>query len=153
MGSIKAVLNTDGGARGNPGPAGIGFALRVSDEIVCHGGWYVGETTNNLAEYQALIWGLENAIEFGVGEIIVRADSELMVKQLLGQYRVKNEGIRPLHARANDLLGRFSLVTIQHVRRAFNKDADQYANEAMDARMGVGDYRLEPGGATQDTLF
>ena len=139
-----ALLNTDGGSRGNPGPSGIGFTLSVDDgrgmEIICDGGWFIGKATNNQAEYQALIWGLQNARELGVRHLSVQADSELAVKQLLGQYRVKNEGIKPLFNRTMSLLDCFEHYDIEHVMRGDNSFADDLANQAMDAREPVGDY-------------
>jgi ribonuclease HI len=87
----QGVLRSDGGARGNPGPAGAGFVIEEGGEIVCRGGRFLGECTNNVAEYEALLWGLENALGLGIDSIVVYADSELLVKQLNGQYRVKNE--------------------------------------------------------------
>ncbi|MDR2714370.1 MAG: 6-carboxytetrahydropterin synthase QueD [Coriobacteriales bacterium] len=140
----RAVLNTDGGSRGNPGISGIGFALAAVDDDqlvpLCSGGAYIGVATNNHAEYQALIWGLRNALESDVKIIDVYADSELVVKQLNGEYKVKNEGIKPLYAQARALLGAFESYTVNHVLREENAAADALANEAMDTREQVGDY-------------
>ena len=150
----KAVLRSDGGARGNPGPAGAGFVIEVDDEIVCSGGRYLGECTNNIAEYEAMIWGLENVAALGHSDVTVYADSELLVKQINGVYRVKNEGLKPLFVRVLALLRGFSSFKVVHVRREFNKAADALANEAMDSRMSVGDYACEPGGSSATgTLF
>lgn len=150
----SAVLRSDGGARGNPGPAGAGFVIEVDDETVCSGGRYLGECTNNVAEYEALIWGLENVQALGHSQVTVYADSELLVKQLNGIYRVKNEGLKPLFLRALALLRGFTKFEVRHVRREFNKAADALANEAMDSRSSVGDYACEPGGASATgTLF
>ncbi len=91
-----AVLRTDGGSRGNPGPAGAGFVIEIDGEIVCRGGKFIASATNNVAEYEAFIWGLENVAALGHTEVQVFADSELLVKQINGQYRVKNEGLKPL---------------------------------------------------------
>jgi ribonuclease HI len=149
-----AVLRTDGGSRGNPGPAGAGFVIEREGEIVCRGGRFLGSVTNNIAEYEALIWGLENVSAMGFGSVTVYADSELLVKQVNGQYRVKNEGLKPLFARALKLLRGFTNFKVAHVRREFNKDADEMANQAMDAQDTVGDPACEPGGATpQGSLF
>lgn len=148
----RAVLRSDGGARGNPGPGGAGFVIEVDGEIVCRGGRFLGDCTNNVAEYEALIWGLENVRALGHDEVSVFADSELLVKQINGQYRVKNEGLKPLFLRALGLLRGFRSFEVAHVRRESNKDADAMANEAMDLRSNVGDYACLPGGAT-DTLF
>lgn len=134
------VLRTDGGARGNPGPAGSGFVLEeAGGSVIRRGGRFLGVATNNQAEYDALIWGLETALSLGVRAIEVRADSELVVRQVNGHYRVKNAGLIPLHRRACDLLARFPQRTILHVRRAENAAADALANEAMDRRATVGD--------------
>ena len=149
-----AVLRTDGGSRGNPGPAGAGFVIERDGEIVCRAGRFLGSVTNNVAEYEALIWGLENVSAMGFGTVTVYADSELLVKQVNGQYRVKNEGLKPLFARALKLLREFTTFKVSHVRREFNKEADEMANQAMDAQTTVGDPACEPGGATpQGSLF
>ena len=95
-----AVLRTDGGSRGNPGPAGAGFVIEIDGEIVCRGGKFISSATNNVAEYEAFIWGLENVAALGHTEVQVFADSELLVKQINGQYRVKNEGLKPLFRKA-----------------------------------------------------
>ncbi|TLM76840.1 MAG: ribonuclease HI family protein [Actinobacteria bacterium] len=150
----RAVLRTDGGARGNPGPAGAGFVIEDDGRVVCGGGRFLGETTNNVAEYSALIWGLENAAALGYAHVIVYADSELLVKQVNGAYRVKNEGLKPLFAEAMRLLRGFpGGYDVRHVRREQNKLADEMANQAMDARGTVGDPACGPGGAGQATLF
>jgi len=149
-----AVLRTDGGARGNPGPAGAGFVIEVDGRIVCSGGRYLGQTTNNVAEYEALIWGLENVKELGHDEVRVFADSELLVKQITGAYRVKNAGLKPLFVRAMEILRGFSRFEISHVRRAENAAADEMANRAMDSHDVVGNPVCVPGGpAPQGSLF
>lgn len=149
----RAVLRSDGGARGNPGPAGAGFVVEVDDGIVCQGGRFLGICTNNVAEYEALIWGLENVTALGYRDVTIYADSELLVKQLNGAYRVKNAGLKPLFSRALTLLREFESYEICHVRRENNKKADALANEAMDTRDSVGDYVCEPGGQGPQTLF
>mgnify|MGYP001054768117 CR=1 FL=1 len=134
------VLNTDGGARGNPGPAGSGFVLKdQSGARVCSGGRYIGVTTNNRAEYDALIWGLESARASGCRAVEVRMDSELIVRQMTGRYRVKNEGLKESYARARELVRAFDDVRFVHVPRSDNAEADRLANEAMDSRETVGD--------------
>lgn len=149
-----AILRTDGGARGNPGPAGAGFVIEVDGEIVCRGGRYLGMATNNVAEYEALIWGLENVRTLGYTGVSVNADSELVVKQLLGAYKVKNAGLKPLFLRAMGLLREFERYTITHVRRELNAEADAMANAAMDERTTVGDPACAPGANAQpDRLF
>jgi ribonuclease HI len=147
------TLRTDGGARGNPGPGGAGFVLEdESGATVRSGGRFLGCVTNNNAEYEALIWGLETALDEGVRRLRVCADSELVVKQVNGLYRVKNEGLRPLWAKARSLIGRFESVEVVHVRREQNAAADDLANQAMDIRSTCGD-GAEPGTASQSALF
>ena len=135
-------LNTDGGSRGNPGPAGCGFSLAEDGQVALEGGWYLGQATNNHAEYCALIWGLENALALGVAELSVQADSELMVKQMNGAYKVKNPDMKKLHARAQRLAQRFGRISFTHVRREHNKAADGMANAAMDAAGPAGSYAV-----------
>ncbi len=148
------TLWTDGGARGNPGPAGIGIVLEGPDGVVaCEAGRFIGVATNNVAEYQALILGLENAANMGFDHIVVKADSELVVRQMRGEYRVKNANLAPLYRQAKALSSRFSSFRIEHIRRAENARADNLANAAMDARADVGDTCASAGAATQGTLF
>lgn len=150
----RAILRSDGGARGNPGPAGAGFVIEVDGQIVCSGGRYLGETTNNIAEYEALIWGLENVRALGYAQVSVFADSELLVKQINGDYKVKNAGLKPLFARTLALLRGFNSFDVGHVRREHNKAADAMANAAMDECATVGDPACGPGGGlAQDSLF
>ena len=147
------TLRTDGGARGNPGPGGAGFVLEDSGgAVVRRGGRFLGSVTNNVAEYEALIWGLETALDHGVARLRVCADSELVVRQMNGIYRVKNEGLKPLFARAQALLRRFASVEIVHVRREQNAAADELANTAMDGRATVGD-GVDPDDPAQPPLF
>ena len=113
----------------------------------------MGSATNNVAEYEALIWGLENVSALGFAEVTVFADSELLVKQINGQYRVKNAGLKPLFVRALELLRTFGTTRVAHVRREQNAAADAMANDAMDAQATVGDPACGPGGSTQDALF
>lgn len=129
---VTAILHTDGGARGNPGPAGIGYVLRVKDrEMVFHSG-YIGEATNNQAEYAALQEGLQRALKDGVTHLQCFLDSELVVKQLAGQYRVKNEGLQPLYDKVCSLVSEFEEVSFEHVPREKNKEADKLVNQAID---------------------
>jgi ribonuclease HI len=128
----SAILWTDGAARGNPGPAGIGVVLKnPKGEILATEARFVGHTTNNVAEYRALLLGLERALECGIRKLEVRADSELLIRQLLGKYRVKNEGLKPLYQRATELLKRFESTHLVHVRREQNAEADRLANEGI----------------------
>jgi Ribonuclease HI len=131
---VKARLSPDGGARGNPGPAAYGYVLEAEDgTVLAAHGEKIGVATNNVAEYSALIAGLEKALELGLDEIEVVSDSELMVKQMTGQYRVKNEALQELWSRAGRLARRVGSVDYTAVRREHNKLADQLVNEALDA--------------------
>lgn len=130
----RPVAYADGGSRGNPGPAGIGAVLfNEQGEIVASVSESIGVATNNVAEYTALIRILEKALELGYDQIEVRMDSELVVKQMSGAYKVKHEGLIPLFDKACVLAKRFRWFEMTHVRRALNKKADALANQAMDA--------------------
>ncbi len=125
---------TDGGSRGNPGPAGYGVRIEDQDGTLLeefHAS--IGITTNNVAEYRALIAALEWALAHGHTHVRVRADSELLIKQMRGEYRVKHPGLQPLYEKARELAARIGRVTFEHVRREANRDADRLANAAMDA--------------------
>ncbi|HVU76753.1 MAG TPA: ribonuclease HI family protein [Gaiellaceae bacterium] len=131
---MKARLFTDGGARGNPGPAAYGFVLEAEDgTVLAAEGEAIGVATNNVAEYSGLIAGLEKAIELQVPSLEVVSDSELMVKQMRGEYRVKNEALRGLFVEANALARQLGGVEYRHVKRAHNELADRLVNEALDA--------------------
>lgn len=137
--ATRAVtVRTDGGARGNPGPAGIGFTVEHGGTELFGGGAFIGAHTNNVAEYAAIIWGVENALGAGYTDVTVLADSELVVKQLNGQYRVKHPGLKPLYAAAIGVAKRAPAIRFQHIPRAENAVADAYANGAMDGRKPVG---------------
>ena len=131
---MKAKLSTDGGARGNPGPAAYAYVLETDDGTVLDArGEAIGVATNNVAEYRALVAGLESALARGVDELEVVSDSELLVKQMRGEYRVKNETLRGLFLEASALAGRIGRVTYTAVRREHNELADRLVNEALDA--------------------
>lgn len=131
---MRARLHTDGGARGNPGPAGIGVVLESeAGEIMGEIARGIGVTTNNVAEYTALIAGLELALDKGVSELDVRVDSELVVQQVRGRWKIRNDRLRALAVRARALLGRFESVSVTHVPRELNAGADALANQGMDA--------------------
>jgi ribonuclease HI len=131
---LKAKLSTDGGARGNPGPAAFGYVLETDDgHVLAAHGEAIGRATNNVAEYRGLVAGMEKAAELGVRELEVVSDSELLVKQMRGEYRVKNEALRDLWEDASDLERRFAKVRYTAVRRAHNELADRLVNEALDA--------------------
>jgi probable phosphoglycerate mutase len=130
---VKARLSTDGGARGNPGPAAYGYVLEAEDGTVLDArGEKIGVATNNVAEYRALIAGLEKAVELGIDELEVVSDSELLVKQMQGEYRVKNEALRELNDEANSLERKLGRVRYTAVRREHNELADKLVNEALD---------------------
>ncbi|MBI5546965.1 MAG: ribonuclease HI family protein [Deltaproteobacteria bacterium] len=135
-GRKRLLLFSDGAARGNPGPAGAGAVLTREDgTVVAKCGKYLGVQTNNVAEYTAVIIGLETALRLGANEVEVVADSELMVRQLTGAYRVKNAGLKPLYAKAKELLGRFLAAQVRHIPREQNKLADEMSNRAIDEKM------------------
>ena len=129
----QATLFADGGSRGNPGPAASGAVLVGPDgEVIDEVGEFLGIATNNVAEWTALCIGLERAIERGIGRLAVRMDSELVVKQMRGEYRVKHAALQPLHRRAQSLLRRFEHVDIKHVPRKQNALADSVVNQVLD---------------------
>jgi ribonuclease HI len=130
---VKAKLFTDGGSRGNPGPAAYGFVLEAEDGTVLDArGEAIGVATNNVAEYSALVAGLERAIEAGVDQLEVVSDSELLVKQMRGEYKVKNRALQDLFMDASRLARKLDRVTYTAVRREHNELADSLVNEALD---------------------
>jgi ribonuclease HI len=131
---VKVVVHVDGGARGNPGPAAIGVVVSTADGGVLEQlGEPIGETTNNVAEYRALLRGLERARALGAVEVEVVGDSELVAKQVNGQYKVKHAGLKPLHADALQALDGFERWRVRTVPRAQNAAADALVNAALDA--------------------
>ena len=131
---MKARLSTDGGARGNPGPAAYGYVLETDDgTVLAAHGEAIGTATNNVAEYRALVAGLEKALELQVDEVEVVSDSELLVKQMRGEYKVKNEALRDLSSEAGRLARQLKSVRYTAVRREHNELADRLVNEALDA--------------------
>jgi len=135
--SASWVLRCDGGARGNPGPGALGYVLfdPKGGEVEARGE-YLGEVTNNVAEYRALIAGLEAAAARGASMLSVLMDSELVVRQMKGEYRVKHEGLKPLHARASEAARKLTKVQFRFVRREENARADQLVNETLDRILG-----------------
>lgn len=130
---MKGRLHTDGGARGNPGPAGIGAVLFDPDgNVIGELAESIGETTNNVAEYTALNRGLDMALEKGVTEIDVYVDSQLVVSQVKGDWKIKNERLRALAAKAESSLSKFGSARLRQIPREKNSDADKLANQAMD---------------------
>ena len=131
---MKARLSTDGGARGNPGPAAFAYVLEADDgTVLAAHGERIGVATNNVAEYRALVEGLRKAAELHVDEVEVVSDSELLVKQMTGEYRVKNEALRELSLEASGLARKLRRVTYEAVRREHNELADRLVNEALDS--------------------
>ncbi|MDP9325001.1 MAG: ribonuclease HI family protein [Candidatus Dormibacteraeota bacterium] len=130
------VIHTDGGSRGNPGPAAIGVVIEVEkegqSEVIREIAERIGVASNNVAEYRAIIRGLEAAKQLGADSVSSLLDSQLVVEQLNGNYRVKHDDLKPLHTRVKQLAAAFPLVTFQHVRREQNKEADRLVNAALD---------------------
>jgi len=137
-------LYVDGGARGNPGPAACAFVLKEPEgNILGTEGFFLGQTTNNVAEYSGLIQGLQAAKKLGVKELHIFSDSELMVKQIIGEYRVKNKDLQELHRQVQRLLLAFDRWQIKHIRRELNADADFLVNETLDTG-GNGSVKPKP---------
>ena len=136
---MHLIIHTDGGARGNPGPAAAGVCIvdAGTGDAIHEAGYYLGETTNNVAEYQGLLKALRKAQELGATRVSVRSDSELMVRQIHGQYRVKAEALKPLYQQVMALLSKLKQWEVAHVRREGNQRADQLANAAMDAGIDI----------------
>lgn len=132
---MELSIYTDGASRNNPGEAGAGVMIKRDGVEVAAIAQYLGRTTNNIAEYSAAIIGLEHAVKLGASSVKLFADSELMVKQINGQYKVKNEGLKPLHGKVKELIARIGLVGVQYIPRAQNKEADALANKAIDEKV------------------
>lgn len=133
--SKRVVIHTDGASRGNPGDAGIGVVMHSeSGDVVQEFGRFLGTTTNNVAEYTALVEALKAALQWGAEEVVVRSDSELMVKQMRGEYKVRNQGLMPLFVEARRLFLRFKHWRIEHVPREMNRRADELANMSIEGR-------------------
>lgn len=160
---MKVTLYTDGGSRGNPGPAGIGvYAFEKESQKEWRYGEFIGSTTNNEAEYRALCHGLEQCLDGGVQELEIYMDSELIVKQIRGVYRIKSEGLLPYYEKAKEMMSRFHKISITHVPRAKNKVADSLVNRALDERGRVeegelfsesrscSDCEIEPSGMNEE---
>lgn len=133
---MKGRMYADGGSRGNPGPAGSGAVIYElvdgEEREIARVSEYLGVATNNVAEYNAIRIGLLRSIELGITDLEVRLDSELAVKQINGQYKVKNAGLKPFHTTVKSLMPSFKTITFSHVRREFNKVADSIVNEVID---------------------
>lgn len=145
----RITVRFDGGSRGNPGPAAIAYVLETDDGTAIQSqGQFIGQATNNVAEYRALILGLEAARKLGVKKLRVLGDSELVIKQLLGEYKVRNEALKPLYEKAQAELRGFALPEIGHNRRGHNTLADALANLAMDRKGSVTEADLAAGGVS-----
>ncbi len=129
---MKIKIFTDGASRGNPGDAGIGIVIKKDDKIIFEISDYIGKTTNNIAEYTACLKGLEKAKELGAEEVELFADSELMIKQINGEYKVKNEGIRPIFIKIFSIIKTLKSFKATHTLREGNKEADKLANMGID---------------------
>ena len=133
----KLVVNVDGGSRGNPGPAAIAAVVQSPDgEVLEERGERIGGATNNVAEYRALLLGIERASEFGAKELELVGDSELVVRQVKGEYKIKDATLRKLHTEVERALRPFEKWSIRHVRREYNAEADRLVNEALDGQAG-----------------
>lgn len=132
MKNKRLEIYIDGGARGNPGPAGVGVVvLDESGKRIKDVSKYIGEATNNIAEYNALLYGLEEALILRADEIKINLDSELVAKQITGEYRVKDSNIKPLFERALNMLKSFKNFEVNHIDRSKNKEADKLVNKAI----------------------
>ncbi|MEX1263580.1 MAG: ribonuclease HI family protein [Actinomycetota bacterium] len=128
------IVSCDGASRGNPGPAGAGAQIVDADgAVLAEIAEGIGETTNNVAEYTAVIRGLEKARELGASDVLLRSDSQLLINQLIGSYRVKTPHLQPLHRRVRGLAAGFESIEFEHVRRERNTEADRLANQGVDA--------------------
>ncbi len=131
---MELTIFTDGASRNNPGEAGAGIVMLQNGTTVATIARYLGRTTNNIAEYTAAIIALEHAIKLGATRVKLFADSELLVKQLNGQYKVKNEGLKPLHRKVKELIAKIGSAEVQYIPRTQNKEADALANKAIDEK-------------------
>lgn len=130
---MQATLYADGASRGNPGPAAAGaFLIAENHEVLAEVSCYLGETTNNVAEYQALIVGVEQALQLGVSQLKIKMDSQLVVRQILGEYRVKHPHLIPLFEKSRGLLAKLAKYSIHYIPREENHEADRLANWALD---------------------
>ena len=133
----RFLIHTDGAARGNPGPAGLGAVLRDAEtgQVVAELARYLGEQTNNVAEWTAVAEALEEALRRGARQVDLRTDSQLVARQIAGRYRVKHPNLKPIHARVVSLLAKFDAYTVGHVPRELNGHADRLSNVAIDRRL------------------
>ena len=149
---MELTIYTDGASRNNPGESGAGVYILKDGEPYERIAHYLGTTTNNIAEYTAAIIGLEHAVKAGARTVRLFADSELMVKQINGQYKVKNEGLKPLHARVKRIIASIGTVEVRYIPREKNKEADALANKAIDEKITI-DAEIGGQGPAQRQLF
>jgi ribonuclease HI len=138
----ELIIYSDGASRNNPGEAGAGVYILRDDSPLERIARYLGRTTNNIAEYSAAILGLEYAVKLGASHVRLFADSELLVKQINGQYKVKNEGLKPLHSRVKELIAKIGSVEVQYIPREMNREADALANKAIDEKINSRDLEI-----------
>lgn len=131
---MEYSLYTDGGSRGNPGPAACAFFLMNGDQVVDFGGEFLGEVTNNVAEYRGLIYGLRKAIKLDIKDLRVKMDSELVIKQIKGEYKISNSDMKKLSSEVKKLSEEFTSIQFEHVRREENKNADKLVNLILDSK-------------------
>jgi ribonuclease HI len=131
----ELIIYSDGASRNNPGEAGAGVYIMEGGKPRHRIARYLGLTTNNIAEYTAAIIGLEYAVQAGASKVGLLADSELLIKQLNGQYKVRNEGLKPLHQKVRELIAKIGLVEVKYIPREMNKEADALANKAIDEKI------------------
>jgi len=138
-GALRVIVYVDGGARGNPGPAGAGVVVTdaADGQALWEGGLFLGHATNNVAEYQGLLAGLRTAAALSADEVEIVSDSQLLVRQMIGQYRVKNEKLKELHGRARELVTGFARCSFRHVPRSENTRADGLVNQAINLKRNV----------------
>ena len=138
---LRVTVHIDGGARGNPGPAAAGVVISAADDgtVLHQSGIFLGRATNNVAEYRAMLAGMEAASELEATEVEIVSDSQLLVRQMTGQYRVKNEGLKPLYEEAKRRQEQFARCTFRHVRREDNTHADRLVNQALNLKRNVED--------------
>jgi ribonuclease HI len=135
---MNLIIFTDGGARGNPGPAGIGVVIQDDkNKTLAEHKQYIGEATNNVAEYKALILALEKATALGAEHLEIKMDSELVVRQMQGRYKIKEPTLQLLAEQVVKLKNNFKLINFKHIRRELNKEADKLVNSAIDAHLGI----------------
>ncbi len=136
---LRVTIHVDGGARGNPGPAGAGVVITDTDdgEVIYEAGIFLGHATNNVAEYKGMLHGLEMAQTLNASQVELVSDSQLLVRQMIGQYKVKNAGLRPLFQQGKALANKFDTCSFRHVRREQNVLADALVNQAIDAKQNV----------------